>query len=42
MEGLLPAAELAYSCTVHNFMGMTPFETMVSENPHRAIDLDLN
>ena len=41
-EGLLPAAELAYNCTVHNSTGMTPFETMIGENPLRAIDLDLN
>ena len=37
-EGLLPAAKLAYNCTVHNSTGMTPF----GENPLRAIDLDLN
>ena len=41
-EGLLPAAELAYNCTVHNSTGMTPFETMIGENPLRAVDLDLN
>lgn len=30
-EGLLRAAELAYSCTVHNFTGMTPFKTLIGQ-----------
>ena len=41
-EELLPAAELAYNCTVHSSTGMTPFEVMIGENPLRAIDLDLH
>lgn len=40
-ENLLPAAELAYNCTVHNTTGMTPFEVMIGENPLRAADLEL-
>ena len=39
-EDLLPAAELAYNCTVHNNTGLTPFEVMTGENPMRASDLD--
>lgn len=41
-KGQLPAAELAYNCAVHSSTRMTPFETMISENPLRAIDLELN
>lgn len=40
-EELLPAAELAYNCTVHNSTGLTPFEVMIGENPLRAADLDV-
>ena len=40
-EDLLPAAELAYNCTVHNSTGLTPFEVMIGENPLRAADLDI-
>ena len=40
-EGLLPAIELAYNCTVHNSTGLTPFEVMIGENPLRALDLDI-
>ena len=40
-ETLLPAAELAYNCTVHSATGHTPFEIMIGENPMRALDLDL-
>ena len=40
-ENLLPAAELAYNCTVHNSTGLTPFEVMIGENPLRAVDLEL-
>lgn len=40
-EVLLPAAELAYNCTVHNSTGLTPFEVMIGENPLRACDLDI-
>ena len=40
-ELLLPAAELAYNCTVHNSTGMTPFEGTVGENPLRATRLEV-
>ena len=40
-ETLLPAMELAYNCTTHNSVGLSPFEIMIGENPIRAQDLDL-
>ena len=40
-ESLLPAMELAYNCTTHTSVGLSPFEVMIGENPIRAQDLDL-
>lgn len=40
-ENLSPAAEPAYSYTVHGSTGLTPFEVMIGEHPLRACDLDL-
>ena len=40
-ETLLPAMELAYNCTTHSSVGLSPFEVMIGENPIRAQDLDL-
>ena len=39
-EDLLPAAELAYNCIVHNSTRRTPFEMLFGENPLPAGDLD--
>ncbi|CDJ27604.1 uncharacterized protein EMH_0033270 [Eimeria mitis] len=39
-ERLLPALELAYNTTSHSSTGLSPFETMIGQNPVTAADLD--
>lgn len=40
-EDLLPAAELAYYCTMRNSTGLIRCEMKIGENPFRAGDIDV-